>query len=66
MRHLKFRRANIIIGTIAIITALVAIWNTSGIVANPRTTDLGAPPSIDVMQMMKDMRDLPEERYDAI
>lgn len=66
MRHLKFSRANIIIGTIATLTALVAIWNTSGIVAKPRTADFGAPPSIDVMQMMKAMRDLPEERYDAI
>ena len=65
MRHLKFRRANIIIGTIALMTALVAIWNTSGIIANPRKADFVASPSVDVMQMMKDMKGLPEQQYDA-
>ncbi len=58
-------RPTIIIGTVTLIIALVAIWNTSGIIANPGKADFVASPSMDVMQMMKDMKDLPEQQYDA-
>ena len=58
-------RPTIIIGTVTLIIALVAIWNTDGIIANPGQADFVASPSLDVMQMMKDMKDLPEQQYDA-
>jgi hypothetical protein len=58
-------RPTIIIGTVTLIIALVAIWNTDGIIANPGRADFVASPSMDVMQMMKDMKDLPEQQYDA-
>jgi hypothetical protein len=55
----------IIISTVSLLIALVAIWNTSGIIANPGKADFVASPSMGVMQMMKDMKDLPEQQYDA-
>ena len=58
-------RPTIIIGTVALIIALVAIWNTSGTIANPGKADFVASPSMHVMQMMKDTKDLPEQQYDA-
>ena len=58
-------RPTIIIGTVTLIIALVAIWNTSGIIANTGKGDFVASPSMSVMQMMKDMKDLPEQQYDA-
>ena len=59
-------RPIIITGTAALITALVAIWNASGIVEGSRKVDFVASPSIDTMPMLTDTKDLPEQQYDAI
>jgi energy-converting hydrogenase Eha subunit B len=58
-------RPTIIISTVSLIIALVAIWNTNEIIANPGKAGFVASPSMDVMQMMKDMKDLPEQQFDA-
>jgi hypothetical protein len=55
--------------TTALITAMVASWGTTVIIAHsPKTTGAAtatASNSIDVMQMMRDAKNLQEEKYDA-
>ena len=49
--------------SIALVAAIVAIWGTTGIVATSPNT--AAATSIDVMQMMRDAKNLPEQPFDA-
>ena len=50
----------------ALVIAIVAIWGATVITANsPRTTTVPASTSVDVMQMMKDAKNLPAQRFDA-
>ena len=59
-------RQAIIISTTALLSALVALWVPTAIIANPqKPTVASAAGLVGVMQMMKDARDLPDQRYDA-
>ena len=50
----------------ALVIAIVAIWGATVITANsPRTGTVPASTSVDVMQMMKDAKNLPDQRFDA-
>ena len=55
------------IAAIAAVTALAAIWSADVITAASPKLDQPAPASasIDVMQMMKNAKNLPMEQYDA-
>jgi hypothetical protein len=60
-------RQTTIIAALVAIAATLAIWGATAIVANPQkpsTHTFGAS-SIDVMQMMRNAKDLPEQHYDA-
>lgn len=61
------RRAIIVAITAALVTAIVASWGTTVITGHsPKNSGAAmASKPIDVMQMMKDAKDLPEEKYDA-
>jgi len=56
-----------IVTTAALSVALVAVLSLAAMNAksSTRATTVPASSSIDVMQMMKDSRDLPEQKYDA-
>ena len=48
----------------ALVAAILAIWGTTGTVAtSPKKASVD--PSIDVMQMMRNARNLPEQQFDA-
>ena len=54
-----------LIAVTALITALITAWSMHafGTIAPARTSF--APASMDVMKMMRNAKDLPQERYDA-
>lgn len=56
----------IVIAT-ALVVAIVAIWGASVITAHSPKTATATPAStlIDVMRMMKDAKNLPDESFDA-
>ena len=55
-----------IVTTAALSVALVAVLSVAAISAkSSRQATVPASTSIDVMQMMKELRDLPEQTYDA-
>jgi hypothetical protein len=57
-------RRNLTLASIALVAAILAIWGTTGIVAtSPK--EASAASSIDVMQMMRDAKNLPEQQFDA-
>ena len=60
-------RHTIIIAWAALFAAILAIWGATAILANPRTSTGAAPraPALDVMQLMKNARDLPERPFGA-
>lgn len=51
----------------ALIVVILAILGTSVITANSPRTGTAAPAStsVDVMQMMKDAKNLPDQKFDA-
>jgi len=54
-----------IIATSAIVVGIPAIWGLTTVIARqPKDAGVG-PASIDAMQMMRNARNLPVERYDA-
>ena len=60
-------RLTLIAAVSSVVVAVVAIWGPTVIIA-PHPKDANAAPasaSIDAMQMMKDARNLPVERFDA-
>jgi hypothetical protein len=60
------RQTVIVAATTALVTALVASWGTTIIVANTEKPEAAtASTSIDVMKMMRDAKGLPEEKFDA-
>jgi hypothetical protein len=61
------RQTVIIASTTALVSAIVAIWGTTVIIAQMQKYPEAATAStsIDVMKMMSDAKGLPEERYDA-
>ena len=61
------RQTVIVSATTALVTAIVAIWGTTVIIANneKHSEAATASTSIDVMKMMRDARGLPEEKFDA-
>lgn len=57
-------RRPLIFASIALVAAMFAICGTTGLVAtSPRK--VSADSSIDVMQMMREAKGLPEEKFDA-
>ena len=60
-------RKMMILTTAALITAIPAIWGATAILAKPRNGADAAPAgtSIDVMGMMKNAKDLPDQQFDA-
>ena len=60
-------RQTIIIAAIAAIAATLAMWGATAIVANPQKQKPSTHTSgvLDVMQMMRNAKDLPEQHYDA-
>ena len=60
-------RQFIAIAATAIISAVVASWGTTVIMAGAAHKANVAPAaaSMDIMQMMRNAKSLPEERYDA-
>lgn len=60
-------RQTALITATALVTAIAAIWGLMAINANPSLHSASAPASvsIDVMQMMKEAQNLPEQQYDA-
>jgi hypothetical protein len=57
-------RRTLTLASIALVSAILAIWGTTGIVATS-PTKVSAASSIDVMQMMRDAKNLPEQQFDA-
>lgn len=60
-------RQTSIVATAAVVIAIVAILGVTVINANSpsQATTAPASASIDVMQMMKDAKHLPQQQYDA-
>jgi hypothetical protein len=60
-------RQTALITATALVTAIAAIWGLIVINANSSLHSTSAPASvsIDVMQMMKEAQNLPEQHYDA-
>jgi len=57
-------RQTLTFASIALVAAILAIWGSTGIVATlPKKAS--ADSSIGVMQMMRDAKALPEEKFDA-
>jgi hypothetical protein len=61
------RQTIIIAATTALVSAIVATWGTTVIIAQMQKEPgaATASTSIDVMGMMSAAKDLPEEKYDA-
>ena len=60
-------RTTAIVVTTALVSAIVASWGTAAIVGTSHQSPpaMTASVSIDVMQMMRDARNLPVEQFDA-
>jgi hypothetical protein len=60
-------RQTLIIACAALIAGLLAIWGANTILAKPQKEGSAHPAaaSIDVMQMMKNAKDLPEQQFGA-
>ena len=61
------RQTIVIAATTALVSAIVATWGTTVIIAQMQKEPgaATASTSIDVMGMMSAAKDLPEEKYDA-
>ena len=61
------RQTLIVASTTALVTAFVAVWGTTIIIAHTdkRPEAAEANTSIDVMKMMRGAKGLPEEKFDA-
>jgi hypothetical protein len=61
------RQTLIVASATALVTAFVAVWGTTVIIAHTdkRPDAAEAKTSIDVMKMMSDAKGLPEEKFDA-
>jgi len=49
----------------AVITALVTIWSMHAVSTTTPAKAMVATPSLNIMQMMRNAKDLPVESYDA-
>jgi len=59
-------RRTIIVASTALVTAIAAGWGATIVAHSPKNPpSVAASSSIDVMKMMKDAKNLPEERFDA-
>jgi len=58
------RKIAIIAGTAAI-TALVTVWTMHAVTTTSPAKAMASTPSLNVMQMMQNAKDLPVESYDA-
>jgi hypothetical protein len=64
---IEMRQTVIVAIVTATATAIVSIWGTSAIIAQPPKGQVAAKISstVDVMRMMRESAGLPEERFDA-
>ena len=53
------------VATTAVITALVTIWSMHAVSTTSPAKAMVATPSLNIMQMMRNAKDLPVESYDA-
>jgi hypothetical protein len=60
-------RHTLIIAWAALFAAILAIWGATTILANPQRAAGANPPapSVDVMQLMKNAKDLPDRPFGA-
>ena len=58
-------RKTVAFASVALVAAVVTIWGATVIVANSPKKAGADSASIDVMQMMRNVKNLPEERFDA-
>jgi len=58
------RKINMIAAT-AVITALITIWSMYAVSTTAPAKVAAPTPSLNIMQMMRDAKGLPEESYDA-
>jgi hypothetical protein len=59
-------RRTIILATTTAVIAIVAGWGATIVAhSSKRSQPVAASTSLDVMKMMKDAKNLPEERFDA-
>ena len=61
------RQTVIVAATTALVTAIVASWGTTIMIANTEKHPeaASASTSVDVLKMMRDAKGLPEEKFDA-
>jgi hypothetical protein len=60
------RQTVIVAATTALVTAIVASWGTTVIIAyTEKHPEAALSTSVDVMKMMRDAKGLPEEKFDA-
>ena len=66
-RRKQMRQTVIVAATTALVTAIVAIWGTTIIIAHTEKDPEAATAStsVDVLKMMRDAKGLPEEQFDA-
>jgi hypothetical protein len=55
----------IIIAATAVTTALITVWSINGVNTTSPARAMSTTPSLNIMQMMRDAKGLPEESYDA-
>lgn len=58
-------RKTVAFASVALVAAVVTIWGATVIVANSPKEASVQSASIDVMQMMRNARNLPEQQFDA-
>ena len=49
----------------ALVTALLTVWSMHTVGTGTPAASKTAPASVSVLQMMRDAKNLPEQRYDA-
>ena len=62
MRHISIIAATALVASTVTILSMAAISSTTSKRAGNATD---APPTVDVMQLMKDAKELPQQYYDA-
>ena len=54
-----------LIAATAVTTALITVWTMHAVSTTSPAKAMSATPSLNIMQMMRDAKGLPEESYDA-
>jgi hypothetical protein len=54
-----------IIAAISVTTALITVWSMHAVSTTSPAKAMGSAPSLNIMQMTRDAKDLPVDSYDA-